>query len=75
MNNNATLTATARNAAYRDGNTELNRVMTRSLNLLNDGVSYREKSYVNDGLKRYGYDISNAQTLSGRNVGSGIIDP
>ena len=49
--------------------------MTRSLNLLNDGVSYREKSYVNDGLKRYGYDISNAQTLSGRNVGSGIIDP
>ena len=75
LNNNATLTATARNAAYRDGNTELNRVMTRSLNLLNDGVSYREKSYVNDGLKRYGYDISNAQTLSGRNVGSGIIDP
>ena len=49
--------------------------MTRSLNLLNDGVAYRESSYINDNLKRYGYDISSAQTLSGRTLGSGIINP
>ena len=75
LNNNATLTATARNAAYRDGNSELSRVMTRSLNLLNDGVAYREAPYVDDQLKRYGYDISSAQTLSGTTLGSGIVNP
>ena len=49
--------------------------MTRSLNLLNDGVAYRESAYIDDNLKRYGYDISNAQSLSGRTLGSGIVNP
>jgi hypothetical protein len=49
--------------------------MTRSLNLLNDGVAYRESAYIDDNLKRYGYDISSAQTLSGRTLGSGIVNP
>ena len=76
LNNNATLTATARNNAYVSGNKELNRVMNSSLNLLNEGVAYRDHRYQDDGLNRRRFDVSGtASTLSGKNLGYGVINP
>ena len=77
LNNNATLTATARNNAYVSGNKELNRVMNSSLNLLNEGVAYRDNRFRDqDGLIRRRFDVSGtASTLSGKNLGYGVINP
>ena len=76
LNNNATLTATARNNAYKSGNTELNRVMNSSLNLLNEGVAYRDHRFRDDGLIRRRFDVSGSvATLSDKNLGYGIVDP
>ena len=77
LNNNASLTATARNNAYKSGNTELNRVMNSSLNLLNEGVAYRDLRYRDqDGLIRRRTDVSGtAFSLSGQALGPGIVNP
>ena len=75
LNNSSTLTATARNQAYKFNNTELNRVLQNNLNLLNDGTGYTPQKYQDDGLNRFRINTSSASNLSGNVLGSGLVNP
>ena len=75
LNNNSTLTATARNQAYKFNNTELNRVLQNGINLLNDGTGYAPQKYQDDGLNRFRINTSSASSLSGNVLGSGLVNP
>ena len=73
LNNNAALTANARSNASNYNDVELNRVMNNGINLLNDGTSYAKTQYRHSTFNK---DFtSSVSTLTGTNVGSGIIDP
>ena len=74
LNNNAILTANARDNAYKYNSVELNRVLNNGINLLNDGTGYTGSIEGPTGRLR-GFNTSSVSTLSGTNVGSGIIDP
>jgi len=71
LNNNATLSATARNNAYRNNTTELNRVLNNGLNLLNDGTGFTGSIEGPTGRIR-GFDTSSASTLSGNILGQSV---
>ena len=71
LNNNATLSATARNNAYRNNTTELNRVLNNGLNLLNDGTGFTGSIEGSTGRIR-GFDTSSASTLSGNILGQSV---
>ena len=71
LNNNATLSATARNNAYRNNTTELNRVLNNGLNLLNDGTGFTGSIDGPTGRIR-GFDTSSASTLSGNILGQSV---
>jgi len=75
LNNSSTLTATARNQAYKFNNTELNRVLQNNINLLNDGTGYTPQKYQDDGLNRFRINTSSASSLSGNVLGSGLVNP
>ena len=75
LNNNSTLTATARNQAYKFNNTELNRVLQNGINLLNDGTGFAPQKYQDDGLNRFRINTSSASSLSGNVLGSGLVNP
>jgi len=74
LNNNATLSATARNNAYRNNTTELNRVLNNGLSLLNDGTGFTGNIEGPTGRIR-GFDTSSASSLSGNVLGSGLVNP
>jgi len=71
LNNNATLSATARNNAYRNNTTELNRVLNNGLSLLNDGTGFTGSIEGPTGRIR-GFDTSSASTLSGNVLGQSV---
>ena len=71
LNNNATLSATARNNAYRNNTTELNRVLNNGLSLLNDGTGFTGSIDDRTGRIR-GFDTSSASTLSGNVLGQSV---
>ena len=71
LNNNATLSATARNNAYRNNTTELNRVLNNGLSLLNDGTGFTGSLEGPTGRIR-GFDTSSASTLSGNVLGQSV---
>ena len=71
LNNNATLSATARNNAYKNNTTELNRVLNNGLNLLNDGTGFTGSLEGPTGRIR-GFDTSSASTLSGNVLGQSV---
>ena len=71
LNNNATLSATARNNAYRNNTTELNRVLNNGLSLLNDGTGFTGSVEGPTGRIR-GFDTSSASTLSGNVLGQSV---
>ena len=71
LNNNATLSATARNNAYRNNTTELNRVLNNGLILLNDGTGFTGSLEGPTGRIR-GFDTSSASTLSGNVLGQSV---
>ena len=71
LNNNATLSATARNNAYRNNTTELNRVLNNGLSLLNDGTGFTGSIEGPTGRIR-GFDTSSAPTLSGNVLGQSV---
>ena len=74
LNNNAILTANARDNAYKYNSVELNRVLNNGINLLNDGTGYTGSIEGPTGRLR-GFNTSSVSTLSGTNIGSGVIDP
>lgn len=71
LNNNATLSATARNNAYKNNTTELNRVLNNGLSLLNDGTGFTGSLEGPTGRIR-GFDTSSASTLSGNVLGQSV---
>ncbi len=71
LNNNATLSATARNNAYRNNTTELNRVLNNGLSLLNDGTGFTGSIERPSGRIR-GFDTSSASTLTGNVLGQSV---
>jgi len=71
LNNNATLSATARNNAYRNNTTELNRVLNNGLSLLNDGTGFTGSIEGPTGRIR-GFDTSSASTLTGNVLGQSV---
>ena len=74
LNNNAILTANARDNAYKYNSVELNRVLNNGINLLNDGTGYTGSIEGPTGRLR-GFNTSSVSTLSGTNIGSGVLDP
>ena len=74
LNNNAALTANAKSNASNYNDVELNRVMNNGINLLNDGTGYTGSIEGPTGRLR-GFNTSSVSTLSGTNIGSGVIDP